>query len=221
MFVPGPDPAEEARRDAAFPDGWFAVARSRDLGESAVISRRAFGRNLVLWRTEDGQAHVANTECPHLGADMSLGTIRDGGLVCPIHGLRFGGEGQCLPVRPGKPAPSLLLRSYPVFEKNGIIALWRHVEKAAPEPDIPDFAECGSSDGSNLEAIAAEVELSIDADRLEDAARRAKETGWRLLATPIEIDRTRILLLSPRPQEAGELERGLANLLHETAFSTE
>ena len=172
MLVPQPDPAEEARRDAAFPNGWFAVALSRDLGASAVMSCRAFARNLVLWRTEDGQAHAANAECPHLGADMSLGTINAGGLVCPIHGLRFDGAGQCLPARPGKPAPSLRLRSYPVTETNGIIAVWRHAEKAAPEPTEPSFADF-RSDGSNLEAATAEVELSVGTVPLEEAARRA------------------------------------------------
>jgi isorenieratene synthase len=49
------------------------------------------GRPLVVWR--DGSALRAGPDtCPHLGASLSTGCVRDGRIVCPWHGLALGTE---------------------------------------------------------------------------------------------------------------------------------
>ncbi|HCS26716.1 MAG TPA: iron-sulfur cluster-binding protein, Rieske family, partial [Spongiibacteraceae bacterium] len=49
------------------PFGWYQVAYSHELvaGDSRGI--RYFGKELVLFRTQSGEAHVLDAYCPHLG----------------------------------------------------------------------------------------------------------------------------------------------------------
>lgn len=56
--------------------------------------------------------------CPHEGADLSLGTLQDGQLICPWHNLRFDlrdGKSQCTGL--------MDLRMYKLTEKEGILTL--------------------------------------------------------------------------------------------------
>ena len=69
------------------PNGWFVVAESRDLEPGDVQSLYAFGRDLVLYRTEGGEAHLIDAYCPHLGAHIGAGRKVDGeGIRCPFPG---------------------------------------------------------------------------------------------------------------------------------------
>ena len=52
------------------PNGWFAVAFSKDLVDGEVERVRAFGEDLVLFRTRSGRAAVLDAYCPHLGAHL-------------------------------------------------------------------------------------------------------------------------------------------------------
>ncbi len=80
------------RRALARPSGgWYVVDASSSLGTGPrryVID----GRELVAWRA-GGRALVAPLACPHMGADLSSGTIDGGDLCCPWHGLRLGPHG--------------------------------------------------------------------------------------------------------------------------------
>lgn len=68
--------------------GWFVVDAERAFGDKP---RRyeVNGEELVFWRV-DGQLHAAPNACPHLGASLAEGCVRDGRLVCPWHGLELG-----------------------------------------------------------------------------------------------------------------------------------
>ena len=52
----------------AYPNGWFRVAYSADLAVGDLRALHYFGRDLVLFRGEDGRAHVLDAHCAHLGA---------------------------------------------------------------------------------------------------------------------------------------------------------
>jgi nitrite reductase/ring-hydroxylating ferredoxin subunit len=217
MFGAPADPEAEAARDAAFPSGWFAVALARDLGPLGVLPLRAFGRDLVLWRTADGAAHVANAECPHYGAHMGRGgKVMDDGLTCPIHGLRFDRSGQCLPVRPGKPAPGYEIRTYPTREGGGVIHLWRDPAQRPPAGAGADAESEGLElvarwrwkSQAGFEGLAATIS-QLPTDLEIDGAR----TQLRLHVTPEDLDVAQVFAMSPRPA-AGErvAEAALARL---------
>ena len=71
--------------------GWFAVDASRAIGQGPH-RYRIDGKDYVVWRAKSG-IKVAPDSCPHMGARMSDGFVRDGCVVCPWHGLAIGEEG--------------------------------------------------------------------------------------------------------------------------------
>lgn len=79
-------------RSQARPSGnWYPFAASRDVGAKPLGTTVA-GIELVAWRGPSGELRVGPASCPHLGADLSTGTVDCGTLICPWHGLRLSGE---------------------------------------------------------------------------------------------------------------------------------
>jgi phenylpropionate dioxygenase-like ring-hydroxylating dioxygenase large terminal subunit len=125
------------------PFGWFAVAWSADIVEGELRPIRAFARELVLWRTEAGDAQVHDAFCPHLGAHLAHGgRVAGQELVCPFHGWQFDVDGHntCIPYSE-RTNGRARLRSYPVLERNGLVMAWYHPDDLAPLWDIPEVAE--------------------------------------------------------------------------------
>jgi phenylpropionate dioxygenase-like ring-hydroxylating dioxygenase large terminal subunit len=106
------------------PERWFAIARTEELGPLGVLAKRAFDRNIAVWRDAEGEAHVVDATCPHVGANLGHGTVRDGGLACPIHGWRWGPDGKCMPFQPGGRAPDAPTRVYRAREEAGEVLMW-------------------------------------------------------------------------------------------------
>ena len=82
---------------------WHCVADSADLLPGRLLAVQADGVDLVLWRalTADGLALRAWEDvCPHRGAKLSRGLIRDGQLLCYKHAWRFDVDGVRLTTLP-------------------------------------------------------------------------------------------------------------------------
>ena len=75
-----------------FPDGWFQVGYSDELAPGQVVPLKYFGRELVLYRGEDGVAHLLDAHCPHLGAHLGHGgRVVGADIECPFHAWKFSG----------------------------------------------------------------------------------------------------------------------------------
>ena len=80
------------QRAHARPSGnWFVFAASSDVRADRPFAATVAGIEIVAWRDEQAGLHVGPATCPHLGADLSTGTVQCGGLICPWHGLRLSG----------------------------------------------------------------------------------------------------------------------------------
>jgi nitrite reductase/ring-hydroxylating ferredoxin subunit len=122
----------------AIPNGWFGIGFSDDVAVGQVVPRHVLGRDLVLYRVEDGSLGVADAYCPHLGAHLGRGgRIVEGALQCPFHHWRFAVDGRCVHVPNGRPGKETRLRAWPVREINGFIFVWHHAGGAAPTWEIP------------------------------------------------------------------------------------
>ena len=133
------------------PNGWFAVAFSRDLHEGDVVPLEYFDEELVLFRTRSGQAKVLDPFCPHLGAHLGYGGRVMGETIrCPFHGWQFDGtSGDCTHIPYCERIPrKARVRSWPVQEKNGMVFVWHHSEQKPPEWDFPVLDEIGHADWS-------------------------------------------------------------------------
>jgi phenylpropionate dioxygenase-like ring-hydroxylating dioxygenase large terminal subunit len=146
------------------PNGWFAVAWSRELHEGDVKPLHYFGEDLVLFRTRSGEARVLDAYCPHLGAHLGHGgRVMAETIRCPFHGWQFdGASGECaaIPYCDKIPAQAKL-RSWDVQEKNGMVFVWHHVEAKPPEWDFPVLAEIGHPDWSEARTADLEMEAHV------------------------------------------------------------
>ncbi len=119
---------------------WYAVLSSRELRKRPVGKTR-FGQRLVFWRDNAGQVACLDDRCPHRGASLSLGCLKDGTVACPYHGFRFTGDGRCVevPAEGSWEIPAhLRARAMTVRESQDYIWLWRGPKMAAKDlPPVP------------------------------------------------------------------------------------
>jgi phenylpropionate dioxygenase-like ring-hydroxylating dioxygenase large terminal subunit len=127
----------------SFPNGWFRIAYSYELRPGQVKPLHYFGRDLVLFRTQTGQAHVLNAHCPHLGAHLGYGgTVKGETIQCPFHGWCLQGQGQCVDIPyASKIPPKAKIRSWPIHEVNGMIMVYYHAEEEQPTWAVPELPE--------------------------------------------------------------------------------
>jgi phenylpropionate dioxygenase-like ring-hydroxylating dioxygenase large terminal subunit len=72
---------------------WICVGGVAALAERSLVTATVAGTALVLWRTAAGTVHAWEDRCPHRGARLSDGRVRDDRLVCGKHGWRFDADG--------------------------------------------------------------------------------------------------------------------------------
>ncbi|MGV0851151.1 DUF5914 domain-containing protein [Mycolicibacterium phlei] len=128
------------RRSQARPSGnWYVFAASDRIGTRPVGATVA-GVELVAWRTADGALAVGPAACPHLGADLSTGTVDCGTLICPWHGLRFDG-GRTWAWRP-----------YPAHD-DGVLA-WVRLDEVGGETPTQTPLLANRPEGARISAVA-------------------------------------------------------------------
>ncbi|MDU0202186.1 aromatic ring-hydroxylating dioxygenase subunit alpha [Paenibacillus sp. MAH-36] len=127
--------------EKVFPTTWYAVAWSKEL-EKSPIKRTLLGKDLVLYRNLAGKVSAVHAYCPHRGADLSLGTCRDGQLVCPYHAWRFDTDGRCIeiPAHPNRPIPAFAHTfTYPVTERAGLLWVYPKANDKCNADAIPEL----------------------------------------------------------------------------------
>ncbi len=137
------------------PNSWFRVARTEDLSAKGVIPLHYFGKDFVLFRTEDGKPHIFDAHCPHLGAHLAHGGRIEGQtLRCPYHGWHWETNGQCAAIPyPDKPKPKAKIQSWPVLEVNGLIMMYHHHQGKLPDWEIPQIPELISQEWTPLRLV--------------------------------------------------------------------
>ena len=137
-----------------YPNGWFQVAYSDDLPRAGVLPLKYFGRDLVLFRTEEGKAELLDAHCPHLGAHLGYGgKVEKDCIKCPFHAWKFDGAGKCteVPYSDKAPPAKARIKSWHLREVNGIIVAWHHLAGEAPSWEIPALPEVGAADWTPYE----------------------------------------------------------------------
>lgn len=185
-------------------DRWYVVLESSEVGRAPLGVTR-MGEAMVFWRDASGAVRATSDRCPHRGASLALGKVKDGCVECPFHGFRFDGGGACtrIPANGTKkaPPPSMRVRAWEVREQNGFVWLWWG-EARAELPPVPWFEElderyawAGFSDDWDTHWTRA-VENQLDFTHLpfvhqttigaslpEELAVRTEVDGDRIVAT--------------------------------------
>ena len=120
---------------------WFPICAVDDLPFRHVFHARLLGRELAVWRADDGQVNVWENRCLHRGVRLSMG-INDGAeLVCRYHGWRYASRSAgCtyIPAHPANaPARRICNRVFPVRERGGLV--WSGESPLGEPGDIDGF----------------------------------------------------------------------------------
>ena len=104
---------------------WYPIASSDDLPPRHVYQGQLLGRELAVWRADDGNVNVWENRCLHRGVRLSIGVNEGGELKCQYHGWRYANRSAgCtyIPAHPADaPARRIQNRTYPVREAYGLI----------------------------------------------------------------------------------------------------
>ncbi len=112
---------------------WVALpAAAVEAGRLAAVP--VDGRRLVVWRAADGALRVWEDRCPHRGAALSAGRVRDGELVCAKHGWRFDASGRRVAPAEAARAVTDLAACVRAYEtRTDAAGVWVRLDAAAEE----------------------------------------------------------------------------------------
>ena len=118
---------------------WHPIASSDDLPFRHVYQGQLLGRELAVWRADDGNVNVWENRCLHRGVRLSIGVNEGGELKCQYHGWRYSNRSAgCtyIPAHPADaPARRIQNRTYPVREAFGLV--WSAANDDQPFQPFP------------------------------------------------------------------------------------
>ncbi|WP_019449440.1 Rieske 2Fe-2S domain-containing protein [Cupriavidus sp. BIS7] len=131
--------------------GWHCLGLANDYRDGKPHTLNIFGRRLAAFADSTGAIRVIDGYCPHMGADLSTGTVQGDQLVCPFHGWKWGGDGACKEIPYCKRVPpKARIGAWEVSEQNHLLFIWHDPEgnPAPSEVAIPRIDACFSPDWS-------------------------------------------------------------------------
>jgi vanillate O-demethylase monooxygenase subunit len=145
-------------------NAWYVACTAEEIGQGKPLGRTICGERMVIFRAEGSAVSALEDFCPHRGAPLSLGALReDGRLVCGYHGLVMGGDGKCVSMPGQRVKPTI--KSFPVLERHGFVWVWPGEKSQAdaarlhalPWAESPQWAY-----GGGLYHVKCDYRLMID-----------------------------------------------------------
>lgn len=133
------DPRGDPLADPLLRDDWHVAARLADLPPDRPLAVTLLGERLALWRQGD-RVSAWKDLCVHRGAQLSLGRVTAGCLVCPYHGWTYDAEGACV-LMPSQPDRAIPARAHAVTYRAVAHLGWVWVCLGEPRCDPPPFPE--------------------------------------------------------------------------------
>lgn len=170
------DPRQVDFDPEKLPEGWLAIASSRQVGAQPV-SINCFGKDILFWRGSDGQLNGFEDRCPHRSVKLSLGEIvqnpdtKEPCIQCPYHGLEFDQKGQCtLDPKDQESKPFLKIGKVSVLEKDDVI-----------------WIQLGKGGGLELDSLNGENRDRQVAPDSNSSPRMKVPAGWWAISISQEI----------------------------------
>jgi phenylpropionate dioxygenase-like ring-hydroxylating dioxygenase large terminal subunit len=135
-----------------FIEGWYWAMPSKQLKVRQVKPINLLGRDLAIYRGEDGKTYAIDAYCPHMGAHFAEGKVEGNGIRCFFHNWKFDTYGSCVDVPSlGKPL-AVKVQTWPTAEKYGMVWVWTGDAPKHPLPFVPELEneECDAVFGSHF-----------------------------------------------------------------------
>lgn len=146
-------------------NAWYVACTSDEIGADKPLGRKICGEAMVFYRAADGDVAALEDFCPHRGAPLSLGSVRDGTLVCGYHGLEMGCSGKPSGMPGQRVAGFPAIRSYAVIERYGFVWVWpgdRMQADPAKLHHLPWAEDPAWAYGGGLYHIRCDYRLMVD-----------------------------------------------------------
>lgn len=167
--APTPYKIEQKVWPERYARGWHVIGKPEDFTEKPKTLDH-FGTRLAAYRGEDGNVHVLDSYCPHMGADLSKGTVKGNSLVCAFHSWSWGADGVCDDIPYAKKIPAkAVIGSWPTLEKNGLVMVWNDPEGNPPIPEYePQDLEGSDTDEEWTDWVMAQFPIHTHCRELVD-----------------------------------------------------
>ena len=108
-----------------YPNGWYALCQTEDVRPGQIRFVEALGNKLIVFRDEQGALGVLDAYCPHMGANLAGGKVKNGCVECPFHRWRFDAQGAVRHIPYLERVPDKVkARSWRVRDHHGLVAIW-------------------------------------------------------------------------------------------------
>lgn len=136
---PSSSPSRIFNNPHRFIEGWYWALPSRDLKVGQIQPVTLLGRELVIYRGQDGKAIALDAYCPHMGAHLAQGKVDGGSIRCFFHHWRFDASGQCVDIPCLEQPLPVRVKTWPTAEHYALIWVWTGDEPTAPLPFVPEL----------------------------------------------------------------------------------
>ncbi len=144
---------------------WHPVASSTDLVPRHVFQAKLLGREMALWRADDGNVNAWENRCLHRGVRLSIGVNDGRELVCQYHGWRYANRtAGCtyIPAHPADaPARKICNTTYPAIEKHGLVWSGEKPDGQITELDALNTRAVTPLRGVTVNAPLADIALPL------------------------------------------------------------
>src|SRR5262245_25926864 len=90
------NPVPGEGENGVFSQTWWPICLSNEVSTGKLLGKEFLGGRIVVFRGQNGIAKVVSAYCPHLGADLALGSVVGNNIQCFFHRFEFNQEGQCV-----------------------------------------------------------------------------------------------------------------------------
>ena len=106
-------------------ESWYWAFKSKDLKKGQIKPLNFLGRELAVYRGEDGVVRAVDAYCPHMGAHLAEGKVDGTGVRCFFHHWKYDAQGELVDI-PCRKTPGIqaAIQHHPVCEKYGVIWIY-------------------------------------------------------------------------------------------------
>lgn len=121
-------------------EGWYWAMRSDELRRGQAKPLSFLGRELVIYRGEDGRVRALDAYCPHMGAHLAEGRVEASNIRCLFHNWKYDEKGQCVEIPCQKFCDFVpRIESWTAEERYGLVWIWAGRAPHRSVPFVPEL----------------------------------------------------------------------------------